>query len=238
MNNKISDKLNTILVLSKEEAERLSHPEVMPEHVLLGMLRDTYNKAVDMLLSLNVNLLSLKSRLESLQSSSDHTVTSKVSIENISVSVVVTRLLKISALEARLRKSDEVQAEHMLLAIARDHSARAAQILSEYHVDYKKLSEVLPKEDGSNVQMGMGGNYDDEDDDDFVASSPSDSSSPNARNSGSATATRQSGSKTPVLDSFSVDMTLAALEGRMDPVVGREKEIERSVCRTPDNGWR
>ncbi|MBR6371125.1 MAG: ATP-dependent Clp protease ATP-binding subunit [Bacteroidaceae bacterium] len=227
MNNRISDKLNTILVLSKEEAERLSHPEVMPEHVLLGMLRDTYNKAVDMLLSLNVNLLSLKSRLESLQSSSDHTVTSKVSIENISVSMVVTRLLKISALEARLRKSDEVQAEHMLLAIARDHSARAAQILSEYHVDYKKLSEVLPKEDGSNVQMGMGGNYDDEDDDDFVASSPSDSSSHNARNSGSATATRQSGSKTPVLDSFSVDMTLAALEGRMDPVVGREKEIER-----------
>ena len=126
MNNKISDKLNSILELSKEEAERLSHPEVLPEHVLLGMLRDGRNGAVEMLIRLNVDLDDLRSRLETIPMALYHTAQDKTPIENISLSIVVTRLLKISALEARLRKSDEVQAEHMLLAIARDHSAKAA----------------------------------------------------------------------------------------------------------------
>ena len=225
MNNNISDKLNSILVLSKEEAERLSQPEVMPEHVLLGMLRDGRNKAVEMLLMLNVDLNGLKARLEAVQPVPDQPASGKVPIENISLSLVVTRLLKIGALEARLRRSDEVRAEHLLLAIARDHSAKAAEILLSYNADYRSLSGVLPAETDSGIQMGMGIS-DDDDDEEELDSTPS-SSSQNAKGSGSATATRQSGSKTPVLDSFSNDITQAAVEGRLDPVVGREKEIER-----------
>ena len=228
MNNRISDKLNSILVLSKEEAERLSQPEVMPEHVILGMLRDGRNKAVEMLLRLNVDLNALKESLEAVQPVQDQAASGKVPIENISLSMVVTRLLKISALEARLRKSGEVMEEHMLMAIARDHSSKAAGILQSYNADYRNLTGVLSTEtEDTAVQMGMGISDDDDDDEEELNPSPSGPASQNTRGSGSATATRQSGSKTPVLDNFSNDITQAAKEGRLDPVVGREKEIER-----------
>jgi ATP-dependent Clp protease ATP-binding subunit ClpC len=223
MNKRISDKLNSIIVLSKEEAERLSYSEVMPEHLLLGMIRDGNNKAVEMLIKLNVELGELKSRLESLPSSSDNPVQGKVPIENISLSMVVTRLLRIGMLEARLRKTDEVDVEHLLLAIARDHSGKAAEILASYQVDYRTLADLL-QSGHDEIQMGMGLTEDDEDEDGLSASSDSDKQ---GKGGSVTTTTRQSGSKTPVLDSFSNDITQAAQEGRLDPVVGRVKEIER-----------
>ena len=116
MEYRISDKLNSILSLSKEEAERLSQPEVTAEHLLLGILRDGQNKAVELLSTMGVDLSDLRLRLESALVPSD-TNSDKVPIEKITLSVAVTRLLKISMLEARLQKKDEVNAEHLLLAI-------------------------------------------------------------------------------------------------------------------------
>lgn len=220
MENRISEKLNAILSLSKEEAERMSSSEVMPEHILLGMMRDGKNKAVELLSRLDVNLTDLRHCLESLPVTQEQTAV-KVPIEKIVLSEIVTRLIKISILEARLLKKDESDAEHMLLAIVRDRSCKVTEILSSYNVDYRTLLEQLTG-NVPETNMGMGISDDDEEDD-FTPAQSSDNS---RKQSKTASATR-SGSSTPVLDSFSNDMTQAARDGRMDPVVGREKEIER-----------
>ena len=220
MENRISEKLNAILSLSKEEAERMSSSEVMPEHILLGMMRDGKNKAVELLSRLDVNLTDLRHCLESLPVTQEQTAV-KVPIEKIVLSEIVTRLIKISILEARLLKKDESDAEHMLLAIVRDRSCKVTEILSSYNVDYRTLLEQLTG-NVPETNMGMGISDDDEEDD-FTPAQSSDNS---RKQSNTASATR-SGSSTPVLDSFSNDMTQAARDGRMDPVVGREKEIER-----------
>ena len=220
MEYRLSDKLNTILSLSKEEAERLTSPEVNAEHLLLGMLRDGQNKAVELLSRMGVDLTELRARLESVQVATD-TVSDKVPIEKIALSVAVTRLLRISMLEARLQKKEEVEAEHLLLAIARDRTSSTANILSQYDVDYRGLLAQL-NGTGTEIQMGMGLDSDEDDEDDELLPSDSGKQKP----SRTAT-TSKSGSNTPVLDSFSTDMTQAALDGKLDPVVGREREIER-----------
>ena len=154
MEYRLSDKLNTILSLSKEEAERLTSAEVNAEHLLLGMLRDGQNKAVELLSGMGVDLSELRARLESLHVSSD-AVIDKVPIEKIALSVAVTRLLRISMLEARLQKKEEVDAEHLLLAIARDRTSSTANVLSQYDVDYRSLLDQL-NGTGKEIQMGMG----------------------------------------------------------------------------------
>ena len=221
MEYRISDKLNFILSLSKEEAERLSHSEVTAEHVILGMLRDGNNRAVELLSGLGVDLADLRLRLEMAQVSTEANV-GKVPIEKIALSVAVTRLLKISMLEARLQKKDEVNAEHLLLAIVRDRSCSAADILSSFNVNYRSL---LDRINGTSTEprMGMGLSDEDDDEEDF-GSTQSDQGRPKP---GKAATAVKSGSNTPVLDSFSTDMTQAAIDGKMDPVVGRDKEIER-----------
>ncbi len=221
MEYRISDKLNTILTLSKEEAERLTHSEVTAEHLLLGMIRDGHNNAIDLLVKMGVDLSELRIRLESEYHAAD-TSADKVPIEKIVLSVAVTRLLKISMLEARLQKKEEADAEHLLLAMVRDRSSSTARILSEYEIDYRHLLDRI-NDTAPQIQMGMGltDNEDDEDEDEM----PSSRNDPGKSKSTATVA--KSGSKTPVLDAFSTDMTLAALEGKLDPVVGREKEIER-----------
>ena len=220
MEYRLSDKLNTIISLSKEEAERLMHSEVTANHLLLGMLRDGQNKAVQLLSEMGVDLSELRMRLESDHTAQD-TSADKVPIEKIALSVAVTRLLKISMLEARLQKKEEVEAEHLLLAIARDRSSATANILSQYNVDYRSLLAQM-NGTGTEIQMGMGLDSDEDDEDEEFSSADTGKQKP-AR---TVTASK-SGSNTPVLDSFSTDMTQAAMDGKLDPVVGREKEIER-----------
>ena len=220
MENKISDKLNSILSLCKEEAERLSYSEVMPEHLLLGMIRDGSNKAVELLAGMGVDLNELRYKLETSQSGQD-IQTDKVPIERIALSVIVTRLLKISMLEARLQHKEEVDAEHLLLAIARDRSSNTANILNSYNVNYRSLLEQL-NGSSADIKMGMGLTNDEDDDEDEDIPS-----TPQGPKGGMAATAARSGSATPVLDSFSTDMTQSAQEGKLDPVVGRDKEIER-----------
>ena len=221
MEYRISDKLNSILTLSKEEAERLTHSEVTAEHLLLGMIRDGHNNAVELLVKMGVNLTELRMRLESENQVPDANA-DKVPIEKIALSVAVTRLLKISMLEARLQKKEEADAEHLLLAMVRDRASSTARILSDYEIDYRHLLDCI-NNTSMEPQMGMGlTDDDDEDEDDDMMSSRKDVSQ-----SKTTATTSKSGSKTPVLDTFSTDMTLAAMEGKLDPVVGREKEIER-----------
>ena len=220
MEYRISDKLNSILTLSKEEAERLTHSEVTAEHLLLGMIRDGHNNAVELLVKMGVKLTELRMRLESENQVPDANA-DKVPIEKIALSVAVTRLLKISMLEARLQKKEEADAEHLLLAMVRDRASSTARILSEYEIDYRHLLDCI-NNTSMEPQMGMGLTDDDDEEEDDMMSSRKDASQSNT-----TATTSKSGSKTPVLDTFSTDMTLAAMEGKLDPVVGREKEIER-----------
>ena len=196
------------------------HSEVTANHILLGMLRDGQNKAVQLLSEMGVDLSELRMRLEAVQMPQDN-VTDKVPIEKIALSVAVTRLLKISMLEARLQKKEEVEAEHLLLAIARDRASSTANILSMYNVNYRSLLAQL-NGTGTEIQMGMGLDSDEDEDDEEFSASDGGKQKP-AR---TATTTK-SGSNTPVLDSFSTDMTQSAMDGKLDPVVGREREIER-----------
>ena len=221
MENRISPKLNTILTLSKEEAERLSYPEVQPEHLLLGIIRDGNNKAFELLVSLGVDIIDLRYRLESILPVAEVTA-DKVPIERIALSETVTRLLKISILEARLQKKQEADVEHLLLAITRDRTSNTAGILSSCSVDYQTLLEQITGTSPTQITDGMGMTDEDDDEDDSI---PQSSGQQGATRK-AATAGR-SGSNTPVLDSFSTDMTQAALDGKLDPVVGRENEIER-----------
>jgi ATP-dependent Clp protease ATP-binding subunit ClpC len=222
MEYRLSDKLNSILSLSKEEAERLLQPEVTADHLLLGILRDGSNKAVELLSGMGVDLADLRLRLEAAQVPSD-TNTDKTPIEKIALSVAVTRLLKISMLEARLQKKEEVDTDHLLLAILRDRASSTANILSSYNVDYRSLLDRIngaPTE----IQMGMGLTDSEDDEDDEMSGSQPDSGK---QRPVKTTTTAKSGSNTPVLDNFSTDMTQSAQDGKLDPVVGREKEIER-----------
>lgn len=219
MNYSYSDKLNSILALSREEAERLSYSEVTAEHLLLGILRDGENRAVELLAQMGVDLPELRSRLES-QQTGQGVGGNNVPIEKIVFSVTVARLLRIGALEARLQKKDVVSAEHLLLAIARDRTSTTANILSSFHVDYRRICDTL--NGVSEVRMGLELTDDDDDNDESL----SPSGSMNSKGGKTATKSGQ-GSKTPVLDSFSTDLTQAAADGKMDPVVGRDMEIER-----------
>lgn len=228
MDKRISEKLNSVLLLSREEAERLAHPEVQPHDLVLGMLRDGDNSAVHMLVENGVVLAELKARLESIPTAFEGNC-SRVPIERIAMSATVTRLLKISLLEARLEKADEACVRHLLLAIARDSSSEAWQILSDYGLDYQALKGVR-KSDTPTMGMETGNDDMDDDDDDGYAPGPNGPSLPGgqprqqtARPAGQT----KSGTSTPVLDSFSTDITRAARDGKLDPVVGREKEMER-----------
>ena len=199
MEYRISDKLNSILTLSKEEAERLTHSEVTAEHLLLGMIRDGHNNAVELLVKMGVNLTELRMRLESENQVPDANA-DKVPIEKIALSVAVTRLLKISMLEARLQKKEEADAEHLLLAMVRDRASSTARILSEYEIDYRHLLDCI-NNTSMEPQMGMGlTDDDDEEEDDDMMSSRKDASQ-----SKTTATTSKSGSKTPVLDTFSTD---------------------------------
>lgn len=223
MENRISDKLNSVLLLSREEAERLSHPEVQPQHLVLGILRDSSNQAADMLRSLDIDLDDLKRRLESVPQTSE-TLGVKVPVENIAMSATVTRLLRISMLEARLERCNEACVRHLLLAIARDSSSQAWEILSGYGIDYQTLKGMNSETPAPPASMGMELGADDDEDDGYA---PAGSSDKKAQQTGTTPSKTKTGTSTPVLDSFSTDITRQAKDGKLDPVVGREKEIER-----------
>ncbi|MCQ2083328.1 MAG: ATP-dependent Clp protease ATP-binding subunit [Bacteroidaceae bacterium] len=224
MENRISDELNSVLLLSREEAERLSCPEVQPQHILLGIMRDDSNRASGMLRSLEIDMDDLKHRLEAIPQNGEM-AEAKVPVEKIALSATVTRLLRISMLEARLERCDEAYSRHLLLAIARDSSSQAWQVLSGYGIDYQTLKSIGTDAAVPPVTMGMeSGTGDDEDDDDGYA--PVGNGSAQAK-AGTSTTKTKSGTSTPVLDSFSTDITRQAKDGKLDPVVGRAKEIER-----------
>ena len=229
MERNFSQHVKEILGYSREEAERLQNSNIVPEHLLLGIIRDGSNRAVDALVGLGASLRTIKSSLENeLSASNNHMEQSS----ELTISKSTDRVLKMSMLEARFMKSQETDTEHLLLAILKESDSPAAQILHTNDITYDEVSAFLkgngdtPREESTQrpSPRDMGAGFTDDDDDELEDERNYRREQQGGSNSA---ATQRSGNDTPVLDNFGTDMTKAAEEGRLDPVVGRDNEIER-----------
>ena len=225
MGNQFTQRVSDIIQYSKEEANRLRNDFIGPEHILLGLIREGEGKAVGILKSLYVDLNKVKQDLDNLLK--NHSNNSDTYSEDIYFNESASKILKMSMLEARLLKSQVTDTEHILLAIMRENHSDASRLLEENEVTYQKIIDKLVPRTEPQGGLDFG---EDEDDDEGIRRRPGNdgnyASSPDAQQTTRQQQVRPN-NDTPVLDSFGTDMTKAASEGKLDPVVGREKEIER-----------
>ncbi len=205
-----SEQLHSVLLYSSQEAERLGNNYVGPEHLLLGILRNGNGKAIDILNVSHVNILKVKETIES-QIRTDLEPTGG-EIPNLKST---ERIKKIMELETRSLSAETADTEHLLLAILKEKNNLAGDILLAEHLTYEQAKGFI--EAPKDVPM-MGASFQDEDDED-------DDMRQKKKSAGASSASKQS--DTPALDTFGTDITKAALENRLDPIVGRVKEIER-----------
>ena len=224
MSNEFTQQVSDIVVYGKEEANRLQNDHIEPEHLLLGILRDGECKAAEILKSFYLDLKGIKNELETQ-------LREKSILENysqdISFSEEASKILTLSKLEARLMNDEKVDTPHILLAIMRDNQNNAYKILEKNDVTYEKIIDRLKQEeapfdgldfnDDEEEGIGRRGNAD-KNNDGFGSSSNRQTTQ---------TEQKQADGGTPYLDNYGIDLTKAAEGGKLDPVVGREKEIER-----------
>ena len=228
MDNQFTQRVSEILLFSKEESDRLGNNYVGTGHLLLGIIREGDNKAVSILQSLYVDLKKLKLILEDeLRGQVASPVRENFFGSDKDLDKKASKVMKLSILEAKLLKSPEVDTEHVLLAIMKDNENKAAEILESQEVTYRKVMDrLVPHKEEPKDGLDFG----EEDEDDGIRRRRPDEGNMSYRSEGqpvAGTKQQKSSKDTPVLDSFSTDMTKAAEEGKLDPVVGREKEIER-----------
>jgi ATP-dependent Clp protease ATP-binding subunit ClpC len=213
MDSQFSQRVKDILGYSKEEAIRLGNSHISPEHLFLGILRDGEGVAVEILINQGIDLLVLKGSLE--KSIKVENPVSVADHEIIPLLRSTERILKLVYLEAKSLKSATINSEHLLLAILKDENALVTRFLSELDVDYQSVRRAVeansptakadfPREEDDEGQVFGGG-----------------------QGKGQSSSSPKTSSDTPVLDNFGIDLTKAAEEGKLDPVVGREREIER-----------
>ena len=224
MNNQFTPRVSDIIMYSKEEANRLENTFIGPEHLLLGLIREGEGKAIEILFNLHIDLKELKKEIENKLRPIE---TTKLNNEDINFNDDASKILKLCILEARQQKSETVDSEHILLAIMRQKSNQASLILNEHNVTYEKVLEMLTFQPET-PKSGLGFDDEDEEEDGTLMGRPSDSMSGNSTQQQTRSAQqKKTANSTPILDNFGIDMTRAAEEGKLDPVVGREKEIER-----------
>ena len=221
MNNQFSQKVSDIIVYSKEEANRLRSSYIGPEHLLLGMLRDGEGKAIEILSKLKTNLTDIKKQIEAILK--EHADDMLLPDADVPLSNGAAKILKLCILEARVMKSQVADTEHVLLAILKDKDNLAATVLEANHVDYQQVFEQLSLQ--PDISAGMGFTEDDDDEDEMNQSRSAHGAGEHQQQA--QTASRKPTNDTPVLDNFGTEITKAAEEGRLDPVVGREREKER-----------
>jgi len=201
-----SNRVQDVIRLSREEALRLGHDYIGTEHLLLGIIREGEGIAVKILRNLGGDLFKIKKAIEDTVRATGGTLT----IGNIPLTKQAEKVLKITYLEAKLYKNDVIGTEHLLLSLLRDDDNIAAQILSQFGITYDAVRTEL-----ENIHSGK-------------PSASSGSSGSSAGSGGTArTRERQERVKTPVLDNFGRDLTKLASDDKLDPVIGREQEIER-----------
>ena len=215
MDSQLSHRVKDNLGYSKEEAIRLGNSHISPEHLFLGILRDGEGIAVETLINQGIDLMVLKGSLE--KSIKVENPVSVADSEVIPLLRSTERILKLVYLEAKALKSPVIDSEHLLLAILKDENTLVTRFLSELDVDYQSVKRMV--EAGA---PGARADFPREEDDESQSFGGSQGKGPSATPSSPKTS-----SDTPVLDNFGIDLTKAADEGRLDPVVGREREIER-----------
>ncbi|HSA04818.1 MAG TPA: ATP-dependent Clp protease ATP-binding subunit, partial [Tenuifilaceae bacterium] len=216
MNQKFSQKIKDVLAYSREEAIRLGNTAINPDHLFLGILRDGEGEAINLLLSQGLDLSDIKKKMDKhlLQ------LTDKQDSINESSDIVIyksaERALKVVFLEARSLKSDTVNTAHLLLAILKDDTNFITQLLYERNVSYESVRKNLTILN-SDDKGDFGGGEDEENESGMFGNMGKQNQPASGKPS----------SDTPVLDNFGIDLTKAAEEGRLDPIIGREREIER-----------
>ncbi len=216
MDAKFSPRVREVMSLAKEEAVRMGNSQIGPEHFVMGLLREGQGSAIRTLRSLDVNLTQLKRIIE--DTARNYAGNGISNVNNIPLNKAAEKALKVTYLEARSYAADVIGTDHLMLAILRDEFNTASQILSQFNVDYNKFKDELENPNTNETRSELpplGG-----DDDDM----PPPREERRATDPGKAGAAK---SKTPVLDNFGRDLTKLAEEGKLDPIVGREKEIER-----------
>ena len=225
MSNEFTQQVSDIVVYGKEEANRLQNDHIEPEHLLLGILRDGECKAAEVLKSFYLDLKGIKNELETQ-------LREKSILENysqdISFSEEASKILTLSKLEARLMNDEKVDTPHILLAIMRDNQNNAYKILEKNDVTYEKIIDRLKQEEAPFDGL----DFNDDEEEEGIgrrgnADKNNDGFGSSANRQTTQTEQKQADGGTPYLDNYGIDLTQAAEGGKLDPVVGREKEIER-----------
>jgi len=222
MDDNFSPRVKDVISFSKEEALRLGHDFIGTEHLMLGLLRDGNGKAIDILNSLDIDLGHLRRKVEILSPANPNIIVASNEKKNLHLTRQAERALKTTFLEAKLFQSKIINTAHLLLCVLRNENDPTTKLLNKMNVNYDSVKEQF---------KFMATN-----DDDFI-DSPKAETFPNEEDTGSDNKDRSFGqstsqkstnkSKTPVLDNFGRDLTSMAEQGKLDPVVGREKEIQR-----------
>jgi len=223
MTSQFSPKVSEVLAFSREEAARLASRSVGPEHLLLGLLRMKDGTVADIFSRFNINLQSAKTELER-----------KVRVDEIGMPIQASDLLlnekannilKLAVLEARIQRREQVEEQHLLLAILHDQVNNGAkEVLESNNMNYQDVLALLhaPQQTGISDGIGLP-------DEDFEEEEEQGTTRNEQRGSSTATTQKKKESKTPVLDNFGTDLTQAAADGKLDPCVGREREIQRVI---------
>ena len=229
MTTQFSPKLSEILAFSREEAARLASRSVGPEHLLLGLLRTKEGPVIDLFKRLELDMQSVKTELE--QRVRVDEIGTPIHATDLTLNEKASNVLKLAVLEARLQRATKIDEQHLLLAILHDMANNGAkQVLEQNSMTYDETKDQLfaPKQTNvSNVSNGIG--LPDEEEEEYEATGSGNSSAGSNQQNTTTTQQKKTASKTPVLDSFGTDLTKAAAEGKLDPCVGREREIQRII---------
>ena len=219
MEAKFSNRVKEVISLSREEALRLGHDYIGTEHLLLGMIREGEGVAVSILKKLGIPMDELRAAIErAVKGTANHNVKN---MANIPLTRQSEKVLKITYLEAKIFKSQLIGTEHLLLSILRDEDNIATQILNKFEVNYDSIKEMLEMQSDSSSSPKARAEAEDGDEDGSKLFGSSSSSGGGSNKPGAEK------SRTPVLDNFGRDLTKMAEDDKLDPIIGREKEIER-----------
>lgn len=222
MTSQFSPKVSEILAYSREEAARLASRFVGPEHLLLGLLRMKDGPVVDLFKRLEINTQSIKTELENKIREDE--IETPINTHELVLNEKASNILKLAVLEARIQRMQRVDEQHLLLAILHDQVDNGAKNILEFNnINYEDVFSMLQVRQNE-IKNGIG-----LPDEDYEEENETTSSSSNTTSGNQTTTKTKQKSKTPVLDNFSTDLTDAAREGKLDPVVGREREIMRVV---------
>lgn len=222
MTSQFSQKVSEILSFSREEATRLASRSVGPEHLLLGMMRMKDGPVINVFHRLDINMQSVKAELE--QRVREDELTIPITTRELVLNEKASNILKLAVLEARLQHTQRVDEQHLLLAILHDQVENGAkQVLELNNMNYEDALTMLSIKDS--IKNGIGLPDEDYEEETTASNGPA----MNGKGTQSTTQQQKSKSKTPVLDSFGTDLTEQAALGKLDPCVGRQREIQRVV---------